>query len=98
MAMTQFEEPRTTAPEDLAMPPVWEPPPGDQLDQLVTRVARELQNEDWVRGVFRRSDTPTKDAIVIWVDHAGRRSALPSEIEGYRVIVEPHEPIEILPA
>ncbi|MBM7809088.1 hypothetical protein JOD57_004925 [Geodermatophilus bullaregiensis] len=102
--MTQFEPPRITASEDLAMPPpgqvppVWESPAGDALDELTVRVARDLRDKEWVRGVYRRLDTPTKDAIVIWVDHIGRRDELPREIAGHRVIVEPHDPIEILPA
>jgi hypothetical protein len=99
-----FEQPSTTTPEDLAMPPgqtppsAWEPPPGDELDELTVRVARELKDKEWVRGVFRRLDTPTKDAIVIWVDDIGRQNQLPNEIEGHRVIVEPHGPMEVLPA
>jgi hypothetical protein len=80
------------------MSPGWEPPPGDELDQLISRVARDLKDKEWARGVFRRMDTPTKGAIVIWVDHIGRREQLPKEIEGYRVIVEPHDPIGVMPA
>jgi hypothetical protein len=64
---------------------------------LTIRVARDLKDKAWVRGVFRRLDTPTRDAIVIWVDDVSRQSQLPQEIEGYRVIVERHAPMEILP-
>ena len=90
MAMTQYEEPRQTN-ERAALPVQDESPAGppmDELDTVITRVASELKTTPGVHGVGRGFGTPERDAIVVFVEHAGVADSLPDEIEGHPVVVQ----------